>query len=234
MALSVYVAQTLGPEYELWVAFGTGKHFLYLAAHSMAVGLGPMKAKALPMFHALTGCDTVSSFVEHSKNTAWSTWNALPDLTDALLTLSSAPSFIDVIHIIERVVILMYDRTSTCHDINKARRKIFSKKNNVKNIPPTKAAREQHIKRTTYQGGHVWGQLLLPSPSLPLPTSRGWIKTTEGIFEPNWTTLPEASKVCYELISCKCKKGCAGRCKCKKAALKCTGLCMCEGEYTQN
>ena len=73
VALSVYVAQTLGPEYELWVAFGTGKHFRYLAAHSVAVGLGPMKAKALPMFHALTGCDTVSSFVGHSKMTAWST-----------------------------------------------------------------------------------------------------------------------------------------------------------------
>ena len=122
VALSVYVAQTLGPEYELWVAFGTDKHFRYLAAHSMAVGLGPMKAKVLPMFHALTGCDTVSSFVGHSIKTAWSTWNALPDLTDTLLTLSSSTSFIeeDVIHIIERFVILMYDRTSTCHDINKA------------------------------------------------------------------------------------------------------------------
>ena len=186
------------------------------------------------MFHALTGCDTVSSFVGHSKKTAWSTWNALPDLTDALLTLSSAPSFIeDVIHIIARFVILMYDRTSTCHNINKARRKFFSKKN-VKNIPPTKASHEQHIIRATYQGGHVCGLLLLPSPLLPLPTGWSWIKTTEGIFEPNWTTLPETSKVCYELISCKCKKGYAGCCKCKKAALKSTGLCMCEGECTQN
>ena len=89
-----------------------------------------MKAKALPMFHALTGCDTVSSFVGHSKKTAWSTCNALPDLTDVLLTLSRAPSFIeeDVIHIIERFVILMYDRTGTCHDINKTRRKFFRRK----------------------------------------------------------------------------------------------------------
>ena len=92
VALSVYVAQSLGPEYELWVAFGTGKHFRYLAAHSMAIGLGPKKAKALPMFHALTGCDTVSSFVGHSKKTAWTTWNALPELTDVLLKLSSALS----------------------------------------------------------------------------------------------------------------------------------------------
>ena len=47
--LAVSVAETLGPEYELWLAFGTGRH---LAA--------PLRTKALPIFHALTDCDTVS------------------------------------------------------------------------------------------------------------------------------------------------------------------------------
>ena len=74
------------------------------------------------MFHALTGCDTVSSFVGYGKKMAWNIWNALPELTEALLKLSYAPSDIqeDVIHTIERFVILMYDRTSTCTDIDKA------------------------------------------------------------------------------------------------------------------
>ena len=74
------------------------------------------------MFHALTGCDTVSSFVGHGKKTAWNTWNVLPELTNVLLQLSSAPRDIpeDVIPIIERFVILLYDRTNTCTDINKA------------------------------------------------------------------------------------------------------------------
>ena len=58
----------------------------------MTMGLGPKKAKALPMFHALTGCDTVSSFVGHSKRKSWSTWNAFPELENLLLKLSSAPS----------------------------------------------------------------------------------------------------------------------------------------------
>ena len=55
-------------------------------------------------------------------------------------------------------------------------------------------------------------------------TSWGWMKTEDGLYEPNWTTLPEASKACYELhvVSCKCKMGCVRRCKCKKAALECT------------
>ena len=45
VVLAISVAQTLGPEYELWLAFGTGKHFQYLAAHEMATGIGPRKAK---------------------------------------------------------------------------------------------------------------------------------------------------------------------------------------------
>jgi hypothetical protein len=60
-------------------------------------------------------------------------------------------------HTIERFVILLYDRTSTCTDIDKARQKLFAKKTNVKQMP----ALEQHLKRAAYQGGHIWGQSLL-------------------------------------------------------------------------
>jgi len=61
------VAQTMPDEDELWVAFGTGKAFRYLPAHEISASLGPEKARALLMFHALTGCDTVSAFVGHGK-----------------------------------------------------------------------------------------------------------------------------------------------------------------------
>ena len=153
--LAVSVAQGLLPEDELWLAFGTGKSFRYQAANEIAAGLGPEKAQTLPMFHALTGCDTASSFAGHGKKTAWTIWTVLPELTNAMLKLSSAPSGIpdDVMHTIERFVILFYDRTSTCKEINKARKKIFAKKNNVQLIPPTKAALEEHVKRAAYQGG---------------------------------------------------------------------------------
>ena len=188
------------------------------------------------MFYALTSCDTVSSFVGHGKKTAWTTWNALPQLTEAMLTLSHVLSDIqeDVMHPSERFVILLYDRTSTCTDIDKARRKLFTNNTNVKQIPPTRAALKQHVKRANYQEGHVWDQSLLATPALPLLTSWAWMKTEDGLYKPNWTTLPMASKACYELVSCKCKKGCMRRCKCKKAALEYTALCECEGECSQN
>ncbi len=236
VVLDVHIAQNLSPEDELWLKFGTGKNLRYLAAHTIASILGPEKTQALPMFHTLTGCDNVSSFVGHRKKPAWNIWKVYPELTDALLQLSCSPSEIpeDVLHSIERFVILIYDRTNMCTDIKEARRKLFARKSNVKQIPPTKAALEQHVKRAVYQRGHVWGQTLLTTPSLPSPTSWGWTKTEDGLYEPIWTMLPEASKACYELLSCKCKKDCLTRCKCKKAELECTALCACEGECSQD
>ena len=51
----------------------------------MTTALEPEKARALPMFHSLTGIDTVSSFAEHGKKAAWAVWAVLPELTDVLL-----------------------------------------------------------------------------------------------------------------------------------------------------
>ena len=111
VVLAIFVAQTLAPEDELWLAFGIGKNFRYLAAHEIAAGLGPQRAKTLPIFHALTGCDAMSSFSGHGKKTAGAIWTAYPDLTTALLKVSAIP--LDVFHSIERFVILAYDGTST-------------------------------------------------------------------------------------------------------------------------
>ena len=76
VVLAVYVMNKLPSGSELWLAFGTGKSFRYLAAHKIAASLGPKMACAIPMFHALTGCDTVSSFAGHGKKAAWSTWKS--------------------------------------------------------------------------------------------------------------------------------------------------------------
>ena len=158
---------------ELWVGFGTGKKYRDIPVHTIYSDLGPSKSLALPLFHSLTGCDTTSQFLGCGKKTAWAVWTVLPDLTEALIQLSSAPSGIpnDAMCIIERFVILLYDRTSKCTDIDKARRKLFARKNNVQLIPPTKAALAEHVNRAVYPGGHVWGQILLPAPELPPPTN---------------------------------------------------------------
>ncbi|KAG7161592.1 hypothetical protein Hamer_G014153 [Homarus americanus] len=216
---------------ELWLTFGTGKNRRYIAAHQIAKALGPENSRALPVFHAITGCVTVSVFAGHSKKAAWATWNAFPEVTTAFLSLASTPSELPdgVLSTLARFIVLLYDRTSTCCDVNVLRKKLFSRKSrSLEDLPPTRAALEQHIKTAAYQAGHIWGQAAIAFVSLPSPCDWGWMKSGDEL-EPIWTTLSDVSKSCHELISCGSRKHCGGKCGCKKAALKCTGLCACEG-----
>ena len=130
---------------------------------------------------------------------------------------------------LERFTILLYDRTSSMMDIDKARQLLFTKKGQAMDaIPPTRAALVEHIKRAVYQGGHCWGKMVHVTMGMPSAVDWGWVDPHN--WRPMWTTLPEASTAARELIRCGCKKGCTGRCKCKKAALKCTALCHCGGK----
>ena len=217
---------------EIWVSFGVGKHHRYIPVHEIVSSIGPCKAKALSMFHAFTGRDVTSFFASKGKKSAWDAWNAFPDLTDTLLTLAETPECISdkTMEVLERFVVLMYDRTSELSKVNEARQHLFSRKGrSLQNIPPTQDALQQHTKHCVYQGGFVWGQCLQKTPKLPSPEEWGWERTDGSPWKPKWTTIAQAQQACYELIHCSCKKACRGLCKCFKASLKCTALCFCEG-----
>ncbi|KAF3851981.1 hypothetical protein F7725_005336 [Dissostichus mawsoni] len=92
----------------------------------------------------------------------------------------------------------------------------------------------QHVKRAVFQAGHIWGQSQIANPELPSPADWGWAKNADDFWHPFWTVMPEASKGCRELIKCKCKKRCAGNCKCSAANLPCTELCSCSGQCFQD
>lgn len=102
------------------------------------------------MFHALTGCETIVSrracYNDYLENLA-----VLPEITDALLNLSSSPSDIHL-HTNRSFVILLFNTTSTCTDIDKARNKISTTKNNVHLIAPTKTILEENGKRADIRG----------------------------------------------------------------------------------
>jgi hypothetical protein len=215
---------------ELWVTYGTGPHIMHLPIHEIAASLSPSMCRTLPLFHAFTGCDTVSSFAGKGKKTAWATWTSFPEVTEAFLAfLLEGEQSEDMIRLTERFVILMYDRTSPTESINEARKMIFSRRpGSLENIPPTRAALEQHLKRAILQA-RLWNSATCSHPPNMDPAEWGWIQTA-GEWKPLWTTLPEASKICQELIHCGCKKSCTGRCKCKKAELKRTSLCHCGGD----
>ena len=234
VVLAVASAQRLDLD-ELWIAFGVGKNFRFFAAHEIAKTLGPDQCIALPMFHAFTGCDTVSFSGGKGKKTAWDTWKAYKEVTPAFCALAAKPSpqtIQEWLGLLERLVILLYDRSSSQECVNQARKQLFTQKGRaIENLPPTHAALTEHIKRAAYQAGYCRAQMAIKAPELPSPNEWGWKKTDEG-WEAQWTTLPEAAQACRELIKCSCKKSCRGRCKCKKAALSCTSLCFCGGSCT--
>ena len=221
---------------EIWIAFGTGKYFRYLPIHSIAEQLGPQRSKARPMFHSITGCNTVSFFSWRSKTFAWDVWNVFPQITDTFSMLASVPEEIpeQAMTLIERFGMLLYSRTSSQTTANKARQELVSKGNRtLENIPPTQEALLQHTRREVYQAGHIWGNALVPKPTLPSPSDWGWEKNENG-WKPVWTLLPQAQQICYELIHCGCKKGCTRICKCVRASLLCTALCNCGGACNQD
>ena len=140
----------------------------------------------------------------------------MPEITPVFIALSSAPHEIrdDWLPLIERFVVLLYDRTSRATTVNQARKEMFTRKGRKFNaIPPTRDAVVQHVKRTAFQAGHIWGQSRVPSPSIPSPQEWGWISDTDE-WKPLtlWATLPEIAKACQELVKRGCRKGCRGGC----------------------
>ena len=123
--------------------------------------------------------------------------------------------------------------TSITASVNETRLQLFARKGrDVNNIPPTKGALIQHVRKAVSQARHYWNQVSKLIMNLPPP--EGWGHPGTGKWTVVWSHLPEASKVCSELPNCSCTKGCERRCTCRPAALSCSAtscatLCKCEG-----
>ena len=79
-------------------------------------------------FHAFTGCDVVSAFRNKGKKTAWQTWDIFPEATPVFFKLSHHPSTIedDDMKILEKFVVLMYDRSGTADSVDEAKLDLFA------------------------------------------------------------------------------------------------------------
>ena len=153
VVIAVAALQQIG-NMELWIAFGSGKDFHYIPAHDICSSLGPQKSLALPVFHAFTGCDTVSQFAQVGKKTAWKLWETHDEFTRTFYDMHDAPEQIseETEASIEYFTILLYDRTSACTSINEVRKLLFTRKGRQMSVlPPIKAALKQlHIRSILY------------------------------------------------------------------------------------
>ena len=187
VVLAVTGAQRLNID-ELWVAFATGMSFRFLAANEIAKTRGPNKCQALPFFHAFNGCHIVSCFGGRCKKTAWETWKSDDGVTAAFCGLSATPNPTTnrrmYWSLVERFVVLLYNRTNSQEHVNDARRQLFTHNcRTIDVLPPTRAALIQHALRAAYQAGYCWGQMMIPAPDLTSPSEWRWVQTVDaGIY----------------------------------------------------
>lgn len=130
---------------DIWVAFGMGRNFRFLSINSISAALGVARSLSLPVFHALTGCDTTSTFFNKGKRSAWQAWELCSEsVTPTLEFLSTHPyqqltTDDNHFRVLERMIVVMYDKTSPRASVDKARMDLFCRRTGgaIDNLPPT-------------------------------------------------------------------------------------------------
>ena len=234
LAVSAFVS--LGQKVdELWVAFGMQRRYRYIPVHTIAAQLGPAKSSALPAFHALTGCDTTSSFFGKGKKTAWVAWNSIPELTLPLKLLSCPSPSLQILStysaVLQQFVTQLYGvYQNEISTVDAARHYLFLKKGKeFINMPPGSDALHQHLLRVAYQSGHIWGNKFEKAPVPVSVTDWGWQQDTPNSTPtPVYTSISTISKNIPELVSCSCKRVCKPPCTCKMHGEPCMLMCTCQ------
>ena len=108
----------------------------YIPVHDIVDTLGPSRAKALPAFHALTGCNTTSASFGKGKKRTWEVWQLLPELTLPLELLSRPSPTLEVIRI----------HTSVLH-----RFVLLHQGKDFEHMPSSRDALHQHLLRVAYE-----------------------------------------------------------------------------------
>jgi len=133
----------------LWAAFGLGRNFSCNSVGSICHKISD-KAKSLPIFHALTGCDTTSGFHWSSKTKAWKTWDRYPHVNSAFAYITEHPFCTvevtdDHFATLEAFVVQMYQKCDISK-VNDARIAMFRKKPRPLNrLPPTQVREIGHL-----------------------------------------------------------------------------------------
>ena len=106
---------TIQPLSDFWMAFGMGIRYRMYHINRICHTLGESRSRALPVFHAFSGCDTTSAFNGKGKKSMWRAWQSYADATKAFACLSDH-SFTqldkdsDQFQKLERLTVILYDK----------------------------------------------------------------------------------------------------------------------------
>lgn len=198
----------------------------------------------LPFAHAMTGCDTTSSFFGLGKLKGIDMLkSSIEAKKQALIFNSSNISKEQLILNGELFVLGLYGM-DRCKNLNEARyfkfvmmtKKAALRSNfDLARLPPTTEACQQQSLRVYLQVQRWMGRKLLP-------TEWGWklesAKEFGGekkVLKPVTSLKPLAPNELLQLVSCSCKQACGNYCGCRKLGLHCSSMCEhCNGLSCHN
>lgn len=215
---------------EVWFKTGVSTRRRFIPVHDINTQLGSLLTNLLPVFHAITGCDSVSSFNGIGKKTAFKLLRESKEKFREMIYFGDTPCLdtdSSYIEVCISFICLLYDSCES-YDINSLRYKLFTRKNkSAENLPPTLDALIFHLRRACYQA-FIWKSSCKPMLHLPTPIGNGW-HLNESILLPEFMIKAPIPESTIELICCKCKKGCrTNACSCRKSSIICTDACACD------
>ena len=138
---------------ELWFRAGVKDHLRYISAHKISQTLGLPMCKALPAFHALTGCDSTSALSGLGKKKAWKVITESSKHQQSLGNVGrSAEVDAETAASIESFIYSLYTVSKRIPaSVDEARYILFCQKaQNYMALPPASDSLLQHSKRANY------------------------------------------------------------------------------------
>ena len=153
--LAIHYFPQLKNTKQLWIEMGhttaTVDNRCYLPVHELCSSMSPTYCRILPAVHALTGCDSISSFNGIGKKTVINIltkdierWKELSDLSNTTTEAITASKMF---------VIELYRKGKTQYNsVNDLRVALAtSKEPSLAKLPPCEASLLQHINRAAFQ-----------------------------------------------------------------------------------
>ena len=160
---------------DIFLLSGTKSRAHVINVTQVCEQLGVEVCRALPGLHALTGCDTVSSFAGKGKKAVLDIVKADEDSRASFHRISErVPPMREDLRKMEKFVCSLYNDVNCCK-VNNMRYKLFCKNQNLQlyQLPPTHAALQKHQQRANYQA-YVWKHALDARILKQGPDGQGW------------------------------------------------------------
>ena len=102
---------------ELWIEFRVGKYLKYISTHELAPKFRTAASQAFPSFHAISGCDTISSVAGKGKKSFYETRQFFSEITAVFTKMAIVTDVSEIseqdIKLLERFFVFLYSIHAT-------------------------------------------------------------------------------------------------------------------------